>query len=208
MFFGGTGGAADAVTAGAAAKHDDDIAGLRALATDVILRGSTHHRADFQTLGTVVLMVELTYVRGGQSNLIAVGRVTGSGTLGDDRLRQLALDSLADGRIDVTRTRHAQCLIHIATAAQRVADGTAHTGGSTAKRLYLSRMVVGLILVHQQPRFLLAVHLHRDADAAGVVLFRNLHIGQMTGLTFGLGIDRGHIHQRLRFHPIAINLFS
>ena len=206
VFLGRARGAADAVAARAPAEHDDDVARLWPLATHMIHRRGTHHGPDFQSLGAVVVVVNLAHMRGGQAYLVAVGRISGGGTLGDDRLRQFALDGVADGRVDVAGTRHAESLIDVAAPAQRVADGPAYACGGPAKRLNLRGMVVRLVLEHQQPFLRLSVHIHCDIDAARVVLLRHFHVGQIAALALKLAVDAGHIHQRLRLHAVAIHL--
>ena len=207
MFLRGTRSPSNAVAARASSEHDDDIAWLRTFAAHMIHRSRAHHCADFETLGLVIVVIYLAHVRRGQTDLVAVGRIAGSRALGDHRLGQLALHRRAHRGVDVACTRHAQCLIHVAAPAQRVADGTAHARGRPTEGLYLRRMVMGFILEHQQPRLGLAVHLHIDVDAARVVLFRNFHVFQIAGFALVLAVDARHVHERLRFLTVTVQLF-
>ena len=142
-----------------------------------------------------------------QADLITVGGIAGSGALGDDTLGQFAFHGLADGFVDVARTSDTHGLIHIASAAQRVADGTAHAGGCPAKRLNFGRMVMCFVFEHQQPFFDFAIYIHIHKHTAGVVFLRHFHIVEVADFALVLTADGGHVHQRDGF-PAAMNIVA
>ena len=141
-------------------------------------------------------MVIFFYRTGGQTNLVAVGAVAGSCAQGNLSLGQFAFQGLFIRSAGVAGTGDTHGLIYIAAAAQRIADGAAQTGGSTAEGFDFGGMVVGFVLEHHQPVFLLAVHFNGDHNTAGVDFFRSVQVGQFAFLLQLLGSQAGHIHQR------------
>ena len=191
---GGAGSAADAVTAGAAAQQHDHIAGSGALAADVGGRGSTHNGTDLHALCHIAGVVDLVHLTGSQTDLVAVGGVTG-GCGGDQlALGQLAGHGLADRLERVACAGDAHSLIDVAAAGQRVADSTTDAGGSATEGLDLSGVVVGLVLEQEQPVLILAVDVALDLDGAGVDLLRLVQILQDTLLLQLLGTDGSKVH--------------
>ena len=184
----------DTVSTRTTSEHDDDVTGFRTLATHLVFGNGTHHSTNLQTFRLVIGVIDFANVRRGQTNLVAVGGIAGSSGLGNHRLRELARQRGGNRSVDVTRARNTQCLIHIATTAQRVADGAAHAGGCPAERLNLRRVVVRLVLVHQQPVLLLAIDIHLHADAAGVVLLGDLLVGEVAALVLVFAVNGGQIH--------------
>ena len=85
----------------------------------------------------------------------------------------------------------------VGSARQRIADTAADTGGRAAEGLDLGGVVVGLVLEHEQPVLLLAVHGGGDVDGAGVDLLALVQLGQQAAFFQGLGTDGGQIHQGL-----------
>ncbi len=189
------GGAADAVTAGAAAEHQDHVARLRPLAQHLPLRHRAHHGADLHPLGRIARMVDFPHVRGCQSDLVAVARIAGRGLARNHPLRQLAVHRLAHRLPDVAGAGHAHRLIHVGAARERVADGAAQAGRSPAERLDFRGMVVGLILELQEPFFGFPVHVHVDDDAAGVVFLALLLVIQDSFVLQIAGADGSQLHQ-------------
>ena len=120
----------------------------------------------------------------GQTDLVAVARITGRGLLRNDALRQFAREGLGNRQVDIPGTRHAHRLIDVAAARQRVADG-----------FDLRGVVMGFILELQEPLLGLSVDVDVDIDRAGVVLFRDLHVVQHPLLLEVAGADRRHVHQ-------------
>ena len=107
---------------------------------------------------------------GREADLVAVARITARSLAGYHTLREFAGDRVRDLRGDVARAGDAHGLIDIRTAGQRIADSAAKAGGRSAERLDLGRVVVSLVFEHQEPLLHLAVHVHIDVDAAGIVL--------------------------------------
>ena len=209
VLFRGTRCASDTVATGAATEHNDNVAGLRTLATHLILGHSTYHSTDFQTFGLIVGVIDFANARGGQTDLVTVRGVTRSGGFGNHRLREFARQRSGNRGVDVARARDTQSLIHITASAQRVADGSAHAGSCTTERLNFRRVVVRLVLVHQQPVLLLAIDIHLHADAAGVILFGNLFVGKVTALKLVFSVDGSQVHQRDRtFRILAVHLIA
>ena len=102
-------------------------------------------------------MEDLAHMGSGEADLVAVAAVAGSGALGDDALRELALHGLAYGLVYVAGAGHAHGLIDVASSAQRVADCAAEAGGCAAEGFYFSGVVVCFVLEHQEPLLLAAV---------------------------------------------------
>ena len=195
VLLGGTGGSADAVTAGAAAQKQDDVSGGGGFAADGRCLHGTYHGANLHALGGVAFGVNFTHVRGGQANLVAVAGIALGGLVGNHALGEFAGDGIGYLGGDVAGTGHAHGLIYVGTARERVTDGTAQAGGCAAERLNLGGVIVGFVLELQEPLFVDSVHVHGDKDAAGVVLFALLQVFQET---FGFKVaraDGGELHQ-------------
>ncbi|VWL96079.1 Uncharacterised protein [Collinsella intestinalis] len=195
MGLGGAGGAADAVTAGAAAEQDDLVAGRGALAADVACGRGAHHGADLHALGHVAGVVELGDLAGGKADLVAVGGIAGGCGGHDLALGQLAGDGLGDGDGRVGRTGDAHGLVDVRAAGERVADRTAHAGGRAAEGLDLGGVVVGLVLEEEQPVLVLAVDVDGHLDGAGVDLLGLIEVGEDPLLLKPLGADGAHVHE-------------
>ena len=134
---------------------------------------------------------------GGKANLVAVGGVAGGSGLGQLPLGQLAGDGVRHGDAGVAAAGEPHGLIDISPAGQGVPDAAADAGGGAAEGLDLRGVVVGLVLEHQQPVLLLAVHRGGDVDGAGVDLLALVDICEQAPLFQDLGPDSGHIHQCL-----------
>ena len=124
-------------------------------------RRCAHDCADLHALGSVAGVIQFRDLAGGKANLVAVAGVTGSGGGDQLALGQLAGHRLGDRLQRVGCAGHAHGLVDVAAAGQGVADGTADAGGSTAERLDLGGVVVGLILKQKQPVLQLAVDIAR-----------------------------------------------
>ena len=203
MGLGGAGRAADTVASGAPAQKQDDIACLRAFADDVFGRSRADDRAAFQALGDIAFMVDFGDQSGRQTDLVAVGGVAGSSCLGKLTLRQFSLQGIFHLRPRIAAAGVAHRLMDIDTSGQRVTDTAADTGRRAAEGFDLGRVVVGLILEHEEPVFLLAVDLRFDMDGTGVDLFRFIDLRAETALLQGLGTDRRQVHQRDRTFGIG-----
>ena len=203
VLLGGTGGAADAVTAGAAAQEEDHVAGRGALAAHGGGADGAHHRADFHALGGVAVGIDFPHVRGCKADLVAVAGVTGGGFLRDHPLGQLARDGVGHGGVHVAGAGDAHRLIHVGAAGERVADGAAEAGRRAAEGLDLGRMVMGLVLELEEPLLRLPVHIDIHENAAGVVLFAHLQVVQLALLAQPAGADGRELHQAAGLVPAA-----
>ena len=192
---GRTGGAADAVTAGAAAEQDDLVAGRGALAAHVVGRRGAHDGTDLHALGHVAGVVELGDLAGGKADLVAVGGVSGSGGGHELALRQLAGKRLGHRHGRIGGTRDAHRLVDVAAARERVTDGAADAGRRAAEGLDLGRVVVSLVLEEEQPVLVLAVDIDGHAHGAGVDLLGLVEVLQLTGLLEIFGADGAHVHE-------------
>ena len=195
---GGAGGAADAVPAGAAAQQDDLVTGHGPFPHHVFRRSRTHHSAHLQVLGHIAGVVQLADQAGGQADLVAVGGIARRGGLGDLPLGQLAGDGILQGGPGVAAAGDPHGLVHIGPAGQGVPDAAADAGGRAAEGLDLGRVVVGLVLEHEQPVLLLSVHRGGDVDGAGVDLLALVQVLQNSPLFQYLGGDGAHVHEGLR----------
>ena len=94
MGFGGTGGSAAAVPAGAAAQQDHHIPGQGRFPAHIGGGSGGDDRADFHALGGVAVVIDFIHLTGGQADLIAIrgiARRRGGG--------QLPLGQLAGQRL-------------------------------------------------------------------------------------------------------------
>ncbi len=196
---GGTCGAADAVTSGAAAQQDDDIAGVGVETLHVGACRRAHDRADLHAFGQIAGVVDLGDMTGGKTDLVAVAGIAVRSA--DDQLflGKLAPDGLGNGNSGIRRTGHAHGLIDIAASRQRIADGTAQAGCRAAERLDLCGMVVGLIFKEDKPLLGLGpvavIDLDRNHDGAGVVFIGLFHIGELAVRLELLHAHDGQVHQ-------------
>ncbi len=195
---GRAGRAADAVAAGTSAEQNDLVARSRGLAAHMIGRSRGHDRTDLHALGHITWVVDLVHLTGRQTDLVAVGGVSG-GSGGDDlTLRQLAFEGFGDRNGRVGRAGHAHCLIHVGTAGERVADAATDAGGRAAERFDLGGVVVRLVLEQEQPVLVVPVHVHLHLDGAGVDFLGFVEVLQNAVLLEPLRADRAHIHQAHR----------
>ena len=192
---GAAGGAADAVTAGAAAEQHDLVARRGALAAHVVGRRGAHDSTHLHALGHVAGVVELAHLAGGEADLVAVAGVAGRGGGHELALRELAGKRLGHGARGVGRAGDAHGLVDVATARERVADGAADAGGSAAERLDLGGVVVGLVLEEEEPVLVLPVDVDLDLDGAGVDLLGLVEARELARVFEPLGADGAHVHE-------------
>ena len=83
---------------------------------DVLRLHGAHHGAHFEALGHIAVVVHLAYVGRGQTDLVAVARITGRGLFRNHALREFAFERVAHLLENIARTRHAHRLIDIAAA--------------------------------------------------------------------------------------------
>ena len=195
---GRTGCTAAAVTTGAAAEQDDNIARIRHFTNDVFNRCCADNCADFHALCDIARMINLMNQAGSQTDLVAVRRITGSGSGAQLALRQLVLQRLAQRNRRIACTGHTHCLIYIASTGQRIANCAAKAGSSAAKRFDFCRMVMGFVFKHEQPRLFFAVYGCIDADGASVDFFALVQIRQAAALLEHFACNGADIHQRNR----------
>ena len=178
MDFGGTGRPADAVASRISSEKDDDIARQCLSAYDILARCGGDYSAELHMFGHIAGMIDLFDITGRKTDLVAVGTVSAGCLPCEFALRQLAGDRVAYryGRIRAAGDTHR--LIDVGTAGKRITDRAAKTCRGAAERLDLGRMVVCLVLEHQQPFFGLAVHIDGKHDTAGIDLIRLFLIRQ------------------------------
>ena len=155
----------------------------------------TDDSAHLEPLGSVAVVIDFPDMGGCKPDLVAVAGIAMRSLSRDHLLRKLSRDGLGNRLVDVSRSGHPHCLIDIGTPRERVSDGTTQTGRSTSERLDLRRMVVSLVLEHQEPFLRLPVHIHINEYAAGVVLLAHLHVIELPFLPEVTRSDCGHVHQ-------------
>ena len=193
--FGGTGGAANAVTTGAAAQQHNLVAWSRLFAAHVIGRRCAYHRANLHALGNVARVVQLVHLTSSKANLVAIGRIARSRRGNQLALGQLAFQRFGNGNRRVARAGYAHSLVHIAAARKRVADGAAHTGCRATERLDLCRMVMGFVLEEEQPILIFSINVNGALHRAGVNLVGFVQTFKTAMSTQVLRTDGAHIHQ-------------
>jgi hypothetical protein len=134
---------------------------------------------------------------GSQADLVAIGGIARRRGLGQLPLGQLALQGLVKGYPGVAAAGEAHGLVDIHAPGEGIPDAAADAGGRTAEGLDLGGVVVGLVLEHEQPVLLLAVHHGGDLDGAGVDLLALIQLGEQAPLFQRLGADGGDVHQGL-----------
>ena len=115
MLLGRTSRTADAVTPRAPAKQDDDIAGHRALTHNLCRRHCADHCTDLHTLCKIALMVNLTHLARGKTDLVAVGTVSLRCAKCNLLLRELPWQRILDWCTRIGGSSHAHRLIDIGT---------------------------------------------------------------------------------------------
>ena len=116
VHFGGTGGPADAVPAGAASQQDNQISRIGIFPDHIPSGSGSHDRPDLHSLGHIVGMVHFFYVSRSQSHLVAVRAVAFGGSPGQGLLGQLALQSILHRNCGIRRAGNPHGLIDIGTA--------------------------------------------------------------------------------------------
>ena len=198
MGFGGTCRAAATVASCAAADENNDIAWLRNAANDVFTRGSGDDGTQFKTFRHETGVVDFLNFAGGQTDLIAVGGITSGGGTDDLTLRKFAGQRVFQRCARICRARDTHGLIDVGTTRQRVADGSAEACRRATERLDFRRMVVGLVLVHDEPFLLFAVHISGDGDGAGIDFVRSVQIIQLAEAFQFTCADGGYVHEAER----------
>ena len=192
---GSAGGAADAVTARAAAQQDDHVAGSRNFSADVLRGRCRYDCAELHSLRYVTGVVDLFHDAGGQADLVAVGGVARCCGLGELLLGDLAGKRFAQGPRRVRCAAHAHRCIDVRSAGERIADDAAGAGGCAAEGLDLGRMIVGFVLEEKQPGFFLAVDIYGHLDGAGVDLVGFVQLVHLALLLELFGCDGAQVHQ-------------
>ena len=172
--------ASAAVAPGIAAQKHYDVA-LNGLAPDdVFLLIPAYDVARFQPLGFIVGVIHLRDKSRGKSYLVAVAGIAGSGSLGDNALRQFSRKSCRNAFPGIRTARNAHSLIDVSSARKRIAYRAAQAGGGTAERLDFRGVVMRFVFEHNQPLFHLTVIIHVHFHRAGVYLIAHIQIIQLT----------------------------
>ena len=187
--------AADAVASGASAEKNNNISRYGTLTHNLIRRYGAENRTDLHAFGKVALVIDFAYLPRRKSDLIAVGTVSFRRAERNLFLREFSGQCFLDRHTRVGCSRHAHRLIYIRASRKRVADRAAETGRRTAERLDLGRMVVCLVLEHEEPFLIPAVDIHRDADTGRIDLLRFVEIIEFPLRTQRLHPDDGNVHQ-------------
>ena len=187
---------ADAIATCPPAKKDDDIPCGRTLTHDLCGRCGTDDRADLHAFGEVALVVDLAHLSRCKCNLVAVGAVPLRCAERDFLLRELSGQRLLNRCTRVGCARHAHRLIDVGTPRERIADGAAETGRRTAERLDLRRVVVRLVLEHEEPVLIFSIHIDGHADAARIDFLGLIEILQLALCAQRLHPDDGDVHER------------
>ena len=116
MDLGGSGCAAAAVTACLAAKKNDQIARIGGLTNDVLSGRRAHHRANLHSLCHIVGVINLFYIAGSQTDLVAVRAVAVGCAAHQLLLGQLALQCLLYRYGGICRAGYTHSLIYIGTS--------------------------------------------------------------------------------------------
>ena len=198
MGLGRTCRAAAAVPACRTAQKDDHIARLRIAADHVGTGRRRDNRAKLHMLGHKARMIYFLHIACRQSDLVSVRAVALCRLRRELSLRKLARNRIPNRNCRIGSAGNPHCLIHIGTAGERIPDRAAQTGRRAAERFNLRRMVVRLVFEHQEPFFLLTVHIDRQDNAAGIDLVALLQIRQLALCLEAAHRRQRDIHQTLR----------
>ena len=116
VYLGGTGSAAAAVASGLAAKKNDQISRIGGLTDDILSGRCAHDRANLHSLCHIVGVINLFYIAGSQTDLVAVGAVAVGCAAYQLLLGQLALQCLLYRYGGICRSGYTHSLIYIGTA--------------------------------------------------------------------------------------------
>ena len=118
-------------------------------------------------------MIDFPDFTGRKPDLVAIARISLCSACNQLFLWKLSLQRLRYRDCRVRRACHAHCLINIASAGKRIADGAAKAGRRAAERLDFRRMIVCLVLEENQPLLALGaiavICLNGHDDRAGIV---------------------------------------
>ena len=178
----GTRRAADAVASGSAAEQHNHIARVGTHAHHILLRCSSHDRAEFHALCDIVGVINFFHIAGRETDLVSVGGIAVRCLSDNLSLREFARQRLAERTGRIRRAGDAHGLIDIGSAGQRVADGAAEAGRRAAEGLNLRRVVMRLVLKVDEPLLLPAVDRNRHDNGAGIDFIRLLLVGELAVL--------------------------
>ena len=80
MYLGGARRTAATVTTGPSAQQDNDIVGIGIFPDHICSGRSTHNSTDLHTLCDIIRMINLLYIAGCKSDLVAVGGISACST--------------------------------------------------------------------------------------------------------------------------------
>ena len=210
MRLGGSCRTADTVTAGSSAEKYYDVARSRTYTDDVIRRSSTNNGTDLHSFSNIARMIDLIDVTCAKTDLVTIGAVTCSCRTYEFLLGEFSFECHGYRNGRVTGAGHTHCLVNIGTSGERVTDRTAEAGRRTTERLDLRRVVMGLVLKHQNVVFFLSIYIDLNLDGAGIDLFGLVKILELSVLLQFSHRHGRHIHEadRLLTDPLAIDIFS
>ena len=168
-----------AVASRPAAQEYDHIAGSGCLAHYILPGRCPDHHAALQTLGDIVLVIYLGYVTRSQTDLVAIGGVSRRCRLRYLSLRELARERVRQRLPRIAAARDTHRLMHIRATRERISDAPAYTRRRAAEGLYLRRMIVRLVLEHQEPLLRLPVDIYGLSDGAGIDLLTLVQLRQL-----------------------------
>ena len=90
MLLGRTGSASTPVSSRAATYQYNNVSRSRNLPVHMVSRSRADYRADFHSLGNVILIVHFIHKSGGKSDLVSVGTVSGRRALCNLSLRKFS----------------------------------------------------------------------------------------------------------------------
>ena len=144
-------------------------------------------------------MIEFVHNSGCKPDLISVGGIARCSGCDELSLRDLPRDSLAHRNRRIRRPGNTHCTVDICPSGKRIADRSADTGCSTAKRLNFCWMVMSLVFKQQQPRLGFPVSLDCNFHRAGIDLFALVQSVKLAALTQIPDCKRCKIHKTYGF---------
>ena len=140
-------------------------------------------------------MIHFVHDARGKPDLISVRRESRRRPLRDGALGKFSRERVFELFPGIGRARDPHRLIHVRSAAERIADGAAEAGRRAAERLDLRRVIVRFVFKHDEVFFRFAVDLRVDTDRAGVDFVGNVQIVEFAVFFQLFRRDRGEVHQ-------------
>src|SRR6056297_215834 len=122
--------------------------------------GSRNYRSHFHALGYVSWIIDLRNLAGCKAYLVAVGTVSGRRLGSYLPLRQFTRKRFRKRSPRVSAASYPHGLVYVASTREGIPYCSAQTCCCSSERLDFGRMVVGLVLEHNEPFLRFSIHFY------------------------------------------------